>query len=109
MKYPGDTDIVWDKKDNLIWRGIRVRMGIHTGRPLCERDPVTGRMDYFGPVVNRAARISSKAQGGEIVFNNKTMLEVAGEGKWLETDEGPAPTRSLCANPALMGGPVWCH
>lgn len=39
-----------------IYRGLRVRMGIHTGNPSAEPDPVTGRMDYFGPMVNRSAR-----------------------------------------------------
>jgi class 3 adenylate cyclase len=39
-------------------RPIRVRMGLHTG--VCEeRDG-----DYFGPVVNRAARLEAVAHGG---------------------------------------------
>lgn len=55
-----------DKKGNLIFRGLSVRMGIHCGRPVAEPDPVTRRMDYFGPMVNRASRISGVARGGQI-------------------------------------------
>jgi adenylate cyclase len=48
------------------WRGvdIRVRMAIHTGEPE-ERDG-----DYFGPTLNRAARILSTAVGSEVLVSN---------------------------------------
>lgn len=31
---------------------MRVRIGVNTGEPRCEPDPITGRMDYFGPMGN---------------------------------------------------------
>jgi predicted ATPase/class 3 adenylate cyclase len=47
-------------------RPIRVRMGLHTG--VCEeRDG-----DYFGPVVNRAARLEAVAHGGQVVVSGVT-------------------------------------
>ncbi|GAA94358.1 uncharacterized protein L969DRAFT_96502 [Mixia osmundae IAM 14324] len=51
----------------MLYRGLSVRMGIHWGQPVCEADPITRRMDYFGPMVNRSARIGAVADGGQIV------------------------------------------
>jgi predicted ATPase/class 3 adenylate cyclase len=50
---------------------VRVRMGLHTG--VCEeRDN-----DYFGPTVNRAARLEAIAHGGQTVVSG-TTAELAG-------------------------------
>jgi len=48
---------------------LSVRMGCHWGNPVCEVDPITRRMDYFGPMMNRTARISSVADGGQITIS----------------------------------------
>jgi adenylate cyclase len=65
-----------DADGNVIFRGLSVRMGIHWGSPVCEVDPVTRRMDYFGPMVNRAARISSVADGGQITVSSDFIAEI---------------------------------
>ena len=67
---------VVDSDGNVIFRGLSVRMGIHWGRPVCEVDPVTRRMDYFGPMVNRASRISSVADGGQITVSSDFIAEI---------------------------------
>lgn len=51
----------YDEHGNLVFRGLRVRMGVHVGKPECKIDAVTGRMDYVGGMVNRAARITGTA------------------------------------------------
>ncbi len=54
-------------------RPIRVRMGLHTGT--CEeRDG-----DYFGPTVNRAARLEAVAHGGQILLSGVTAELVSDE------------------------------
>ncbi|KAJ2822445.1 cysteinyl-tRNA synthetase, partial [Coemansia erecta] len=60
---------------HLIYRGLRVRMGVHFGNPVSEEDPITRRMDYFGPMVNRAARVSGAADGGQIYVSQDVMDE----------------------------------
>ncbi|KAK7448809.1 cysteinyl-tRNA synthetase [Stygiomarasmius scandens] len=60
----------------VIAKGISVRMGIHCGSPLCETDPVNHRMDYFGPMVNRAARVNGHAAGGQIMCSADVMREI---------------------------------
>ena len=51
------------------WRGLRVRVGLHTGAVLSDCDPTTKRIDYFGHSVNLSARVESQAEGGEIVIS----------------------------------------
>lgn len=67
---------VVDGKGNIIFRGLSVRMGVHWGSPVCELDVVTRRMDYFGPMVNRASRISAIADGGQIAVSSDFLREL---------------------------------
>ncbi|KAK9446849.1 phosphatase 2C-domain-containing protein [Limtongia smithiae] len=67
---------VVDEENNIIYRGLSVRMGVHWGAPVCELDPITRRMDYFGPMVNRASRISTVADGGQIAVSLDFVSEI---------------------------------
>lgn len=67
---------VFDRDNKLIFKGLSVRMGIHWGEPLCELDAVTRRMDYYGPMVNKASRISSAADGGQITVSADFIAEI---------------------------------
>lgn len=55
---------------------LLVRMGIHSGEPICTPDPA-GRMDYFGPMVNRAARIAAAANGGQVLVSDAVRAAAA--------------------------------
>ena len=71
-----DGKEIRDANGEPIYRGLWVRMGLHWGFPVCEPDPVTRRMDYFGPMVNRAARISGAADGGQILVSKDVVNEL---------------------------------
>jgi predicted ATPase len=68
---------------------IRVRMGLHTGEAV-ERDG-----DYFGPSVNRAARLMALANGGQVLCSSVTA-ELAQPDVPL-TDLGEHRLRDLSA------------
>ncbi|KAJ1967945.1 cysteinyl-tRNA synthetase [Dispira parvispora] len=72
--------------NQLIYRGLWVRMGIHWGSPVCEEDPITRRMDYFGPMVNRSARICSAADGGQIFVSQDVVNEIMAIKEMLDSD-----------------------
>eukprot|EP01096_Ripella_sp_DP13-Kostka_P005021 TRINITY_DN1764_c0_g3_i2.p1 TRINITY_DN1764_c0_g3~~TRINITY_DN1764_c0_g3_i2.p1 ORF type:complete len:1071 (+),score=614.96 TRINITY_DN1764_c0_g3_i2:168-3380(+) len=88
-----------DASGNVLFKGLRVRMGIHNGDPICQPDPVTGRMDYFGPVVNRAARVSGIPFGGQIVLSIQALESARAEAKARSEGNGGAESSSSSSSP----------
>eukprot|EP00668_Euglena_longa_P027354 GGOE01034219.1.p1 GENE.GGOE01034219.1~~GGOE01034219.1.p1 ORF type:complete len:447 (+),score=117.77 GGOE01034219.1:268-1608(+) len=65
-----------DGAGNIIWKGLRVRMGFHTGEPSAQENPLTQRTDYFGKDVNYASRMSSVGCGGQIMLSSASVKEL---------------------------------
>jgi predicted ATPase/class 3 adenylate cyclase len=67
---------VQERLEGTVWptrEPVKVRMGLHTGEAH-ERDG-----NYFGPVVNRAARIMAAGHGGQAVVSSTTAAIVGSE------------------------------
>ena len=54
------------ESDADYWRGLRVRVGVHFGMGEIQLDSTTKGYDYYGTVVNTAARINGTAHGGQV-------------------------------------------
>ncbi|HYI00251.1 ATP-binding protein [Hyalangium sp.] len=62
----------------LLYRGLRVRMGVHVGEPERRVDAGTGRIDYIGRMVNVAARVADAGHGGQVLLSGAAWAQVAG-------------------------------
>jgi predicted ATPase/class 3 adenylate cyclase len=62
----------------LLFRGLRVRMGIHVGEPEVRVDARTGQVDYVGRMVNVAARVADAGHGGQVLLSGAAWAQVAG-------------------------------
>ena len=71
-----------------LHKGFRVRMGAHLGGVRRAVDPTSGRLDFFGPVVNRAARVSAAAHGGQIIVSRAVLEGASIEDEAVHKDLG---------------------
>eukprot|EP01026_Neomeris_dumetosa_P051023 TRINITY_DN4484_c0_g1_i1.p1 TRINITY_DN4484_c0_g1~~TRINITY_DN4484_c0_g1_i1.p1 ORF type:complete len:834 (+),score=115.70 TRINITY_DN4484_c0_g1_i1:327-2504(+) len=67
-----------DNFGNCVFNGPRVKFGLYEGMPTqITPHTTTGRADYFGPLVNRAARFChAGAHGGQVVLTRQMMQSV---------------------------------
>ncbi|GLC64163.1 hypothetical protein PLESTF_000131500, partial [Pleodorina starrii] len=63
------TEEVWEGS-TLLKRGLRLRIGIDCGRAMVRLVPRTGRLDYVGKPLNRAARIAAKAKAATVLVSD---------------------------------------
>ena len=59
--------------------GLRVRIGVHFGEVRVERNVVTGRYDYFGTTVNKAARLEGAGVAHAVTLTEDSAKRVEAE------------------------------
>lgn len=65
-----------DNQGGVIYRGLRVRMGINYGTPKAEKETSTMRVEYMGTPVHVAAHLATTAQGGQILLTQEMQEKV---------------------------------
>eukprot|EP00760_Papus_ankaliazontas_P005632 PhM_4_TR12684/c0_g1_i1/m.17158 len=83
----------------LIFSGVRVRIGLHTGQPEVIYDEIAKGYDYYGDAVNTAARVESIAAGGQTVLSPATLESLSEDIKTVSviTQVGEVELRGLPA------------
>mmetsp|Transcript_44873 Transcript_44873/g.130718 ORF Transcript_44873/g.130718 Transcript_44873/m.130718 type:complete len:1266 (-) Transcript_44873:88-3885(-) len=68
------------KTEDGAWNGLRVRMGVHSGKPTSvTKHEMTGRWRYAGPSVAMAKAVEGTCHGGQIVLSHQCYQLVDGQ------------------------------
>jgi len=88
-----------DSEGHVLFRGLKLRMSAHWGTPVCNWNEVINRMDYLGPMVNRAARFIQVTEGGQIVVSGDFLLQLQHELEMaqVEKDTTQVTTAKACS------------
>ncbi|KAK9851364.1 hypothetical protein WJX84_006381 [Apatococcus fuscideae] len=80
--------------NQVLMRGLPAAIGMLRGHvvSICPH-ATTGKADYFGATLNRAARIFSAAQPGQVLLEEGLANDVCGE--WARMTSGPAKAGPL--------------
>jgi len=66
-----------------LFSGLRPRIVINSGPRNSQEDPTTGRVDYFGPTLQRALALNRLCYGGQTLLSSSTYGAVSGHSKKL--------------------------
>lgn len=88
-----------DEHGHVLFRGLKLRMSAHWGEPVCNWNDVIQRMDYLGPMVNRAARFIEATEGGQVVVSEDFLLQLQCELELAKGKEVGKEGESSTRNP----------
>jgi hypothetical protein len=99
LAHPGFEEVLNPITGLPVFRGPRLRMGLAEGQPNSVLPDHTGRANYYGHAVNRAARfMDAAAHGGQVVTDVDTVAKVwrlwRGEDVWGGGADSRAPSRA---------------
>jgi len=72
-----DTCGQFDENGTVLFQGLRVRIGVAIGEPKTVYDEVSKGYDYYGEVVNTAARVEGVAYGGQTLVTKTVYDELS--------------------------------
>eukprot|EP00659_Diplonema_papillatum_P009107 gene9107-14108_t len=73
LTWPRELLATHECKPSPGWNGLRVKMGLHRGPADAEYNPLTARVDYFGPTVNKTSRLCSHALPGTTAIDEEDL------------------------------------
>ena len=94
LKSPSGKETT-DEHGQVLFRGLCLRISAHWGAPVCRWNDVIERMDYLGPMVNRAARFIEVTESGQVVVSEDFLLQLQSELKSVKEEEGQEDKRQV--------------
>ncbi|KAJ9511369.1 hypothetical protein QJQ45_029811, partial [Haematococcus lacustris] len=89
-----------EARQMLVYRGLRIKVGADVGAVRTSLHPVTGVMAFRGRVMNRAARIASRAGSGQVLCSAAVWAHWAGNS--MLASDG-LPSRAVLGSTPELG------
>ncbi|KAJ9468054.1 Adenylate cyclase [Diplonema papillatum] len=83
------------------WKGLRIRVGVSVGDVTVEKNEVSDRLDYFGPTVNKAARLEAACPPGAVAVCEDVLQKNGRQSPANDNfdSDGPISSKSgACTN-----------
>jgi serine/threonine protein kinase/ABC-type branched-subunit amino acid transport system substrate-binding protein len=75
---------VRDSNNNVVWKGLQVRIAIGAGVPNCEIDASSGRMNYFGGPMDKIRRMLDLACDGSVLLQDSVATEMPRKARLVQ-------------------------
>ncbi|KAJ9468052.1 Adenylate cyclase [Diplonema papillatum] len=79
------------------WKGLRIRVGVSVGDVTVEKNEVSDRLDYFGPTVNKAARLEAACPPGAVAVCEDVLQENGRQSPAKDNFDSDGSSDKSCA------------